>query len=368
MTTETDSVEGDQRRAEVFDALSHPTRILILKALSQEPLGFADLKKKLGIESSGHLQHHLNKLCGLAKTDEYGKYVLSDEGKDALLTVNIVEKTAKTESSLSRKVRHPKTDSVFKTAILALILALSFSLVLAAVDVASLSNQASSFKSNLRDKDQEIAQLNDAAAQRETAFCISRAVLTVKKPPAAPLLSMVEGEQTKIVLLSTRMGYFYGPNPLPAIEWPPGHPLLIDKVNGAILQSNGGLTYPDDNYTLRSNNMDNLTTYVIISIKIQNSYSQADYANTTESTSPETMLRDHNLKQLSLTVKLYALDDSLIRADFPNLDLNQTWTNTNSKNFTMGYGEVEEVMFYLIPASFDFDHYEIYVSSLRPIP
>ena len=84
-------VENDKQRAEVFDALGHPTRIVILKALSEGPLGFADLKKKTAIDSSGHLQHHLTKLNGLIKTDEYGKYCLSDQGKDALLTVQTVE-------------------------------------------------------------------------------------------------------------------------------------------------------------------------------------------------------------------------------------------------------------------------------------
>ena len=84
-------VEHDRQRAEVFDALGHPTRILILKVLSEGALGFAELKKKTAIESSGHLQHHLTKLNGLIKTDEYGKYCLSDQGKDALLTVRTVE-------------------------------------------------------------------------------------------------------------------------------------------------------------------------------------------------------------------------------------------------------------------------------------
>jgi DNA-binding HxlR family transcriptional regulator len=84
-------IETDRQRAEVFDALGHPTRILILKILSEGALGFADLKKKTGFDSSGHLQHHLTKLNGLIKTDEYGKYCLSDEGKDALLTVQTVE-------------------------------------------------------------------------------------------------------------------------------------------------------------------------------------------------------------------------------------------------------------------------------------
>ena len=80
-----DYTDKDREWAELFDALSHPTRIMILKALSEEPIGFADLKKKLDIESSGHLQHHLSKPGNLIKTDNYGKYTLSDQGKDALL-------------------------------------------------------------------------------------------------------------------------------------------------------------------------------------------------------------------------------------------------------------------------------------------
>jgi DNA-binding transcriptional ArsR family regulator len=84
-------MDTDRQRAEVFDALGHPTRLLILKVLSEGAVGFADLKKKTGIESSGHLQHHLTKLNGLIHTDEYGKYCLSDEGKDALITVQTVE-------------------------------------------------------------------------------------------------------------------------------------------------------------------------------------------------------------------------------------------------------------------------------------
>ncbi len=95
-------VANDRQRAEVFDALGHPTRIGILKALSEGPLGFADLKKKTSIDSSGHLQHHLTKLNGLIKTDEYGKYCLSDQGKDALITVQTVE-NASPKSIISEK-------------------------------------------------------------------------------------------------------------------------------------------------------------------------------------------------------------------------------------------------------------------------
>lgn len=105
-----EDVEGDQHRAEVFDALSHPTRITILKALGEGTLGFADLKKKTGIESSGHLQHHLSKLGPLVKTNEYGNYYLSDQGRDALLTVQMVENAAVSDGDKGRN--RPRTKSL----------------------------------------------------------------------------------------------------------------------------------------------------------------------------------------------------------------------------------------------------------------
>jgi DNA-binding HxlR family transcriptional regulator len=98
-------IESDRQRAEVFDALGHPTRIAILKVLQEGAVGFAELKKKTAIESSGHLQHHLNKLDGLIKTDEYGKYCLSDQGKDALVTVQTVENASPTRETPGKTYR-----------------------------------------------------------------------------------------------------------------------------------------------------------------------------------------------------------------------------------------------------------------------
>ncbi|MCW4047114.1 MAG: PQQ-binding-like beta-propeller repeat protein [Candidatus Bathyarchaeota archaeon] len=122
----------DRQRAEVFDALGHPTRIAILKALSGNSMGFADLKKAVGIDSSGHLQHHLNKLNGLIKTDEHGKYCLSDQGKDALLTVQTVEKAAVSESK-EKEGKHATgavSNKTFKTVVvlLAILLVISSSI------------------------------------------------------------------------------------------------------------------------------------------------------------------------------------------------------------------------------------------------
>jgi DNA-binding transcriptional ArsR family regulator len=69
-------------RAELFEALGHPTRIKILELLSDSPMVFSDLKKALDIDSSGQLQFHLGKLHGLVKIVE-GNYALTDEGKEA---------------------------------------------------------------------------------------------------------------------------------------------------------------------------------------------------------------------------------------------------------------------------------------------
>ena len=106
-----ENVEEERQRAEVFDSLGHPTRIVILKALSEGPMGFADLKKRISVDSSGHLQHHLNKLNGLIKTDEQGKYCLSDQGRDALLTVQTVESA----SAPGERETEKNQSRVFKT-------------------------------------------------------------------------------------------------------------------------------------------------------------------------------------------------------------------------------------------------------------
>jgi DNA-binding HxlR family transcriptional regulator len=78
--------------AELFEAISHPERIKILKILSKQPSSFAALKRQLGIESSGNLDYHLKKL-GLLVTvrKEDGLYGLTDAGKEALLSVEAIE-------------------------------------------------------------------------------------------------------------------------------------------------------------------------------------------------------------------------------------------------------------------------------------
>ncbi|HDD63868.1 MAG TPA: ArsR family transcriptional regulator [Thermoprotei archaeon] len=76
----------------LFDAISHPLRIKILEELSRKPMGFAELKRKLGITSSGKLDFHLKKLNGLVTVNSYGKYTLTSRGYAALQAVNVAKR------------------------------------------------------------------------------------------------------------------------------------------------------------------------------------------------------------------------------------------------------------------------------------
>ena len=79
----------DASRAELFEALGHPVRVKILRTLDQRPMGFAELKKAAGIDSSGHLQFHLGKLSGLVETTSEGSYALTDDGREAIRVLTL---------------------------------------------------------------------------------------------------------------------------------------------------------------------------------------------------------------------------------------------------------------------------------------
>ena len=85
--------EFNRTRAELFEAIGHQTRIRMLEAISQEPLTFSGLKKRVGIESSGHLSFHLEKLSGLIRSTPEGTYALTDDGREALRLIQTVHGT-----------------------------------------------------------------------------------------------------------------------------------------------------------------------------------------------------------------------------------------------------------------------------------
>ena len=71
---------------ELFEAVSHPMRIEIIKKLAEKPLCFADLKRYLKIDSSGLLDFHLKKLDDLITINDEGNYTLTDRGFAVLNT------------------------------------------------------------------------------------------------------------------------------------------------------------------------------------------------------------------------------------------------------------------------------------------
>ena len=77
---------------DLFDAISHPLRIEIHKELSKKPRRFAEIKRKLKIESSGLLDFHLKKLDDLITINKDGLYALTEKGFAALQAVEAANK------------------------------------------------------------------------------------------------------------------------------------------------------------------------------------------------------------------------------------------------------------------------------------
>ena len=75
---------------EVFEAISHPMRISILKELAKRPTRFADLKRNLKIKSGGQLDFHLRKMEAVVTTDKDGLYTLNAQGFAALRAIHVV--------------------------------------------------------------------------------------------------------------------------------------------------------------------------------------------------------------------------------------------------------------------------------------
>lgn len=101
------SASGQEKsRAELFDILGHPSRVSILEALGEEPLGFAGLKRKAGIASNGLLSFHLGKMGGLVCERPEGGYALTDQGEEALAIIEAVEKMRSRRLRIGRLRRY----------------------------------------------------------------------------------------------------------------------------------------------------------------------------------------------------------------------------------------------------------------------
>jgi len=101
---ETNDESFNASRAEIFEALGHPTRIRLLQCLAEKPLTFSELKRAAGLEGNGVLSFHLGKLGGLVRVTQEGSYALTDEGKEAL---RMVEASKNDESKPVSSSIHP---------------------------------------------------------------------------------------------------------------------------------------------------------------------------------------------------------------------------------------------------------------------
>ncbi len=117
--------EFDRTRAELFESIGHQTRIKILEAISQEPLTFSGLKKRMGIDSSGHLAFHLEKLSNLIKSTAEGTYALTDDGREALRLIEIAHETESTRMARGGGSRLISTLPLLLIAPIAMIAAIS---------------------------------------------------------------------------------------------------------------------------------------------------------------------------------------------------------------------------------------------------
>jgi DNA-binding HxlR family transcriptional regulator len=396
----TDDVEADKRRAEVFDALGHPTRIMILKALSEGPQGFADLKKKLGIDSSGHLQHHLGKLDGLVKTDDYGKYTLSDQGKDALVSVETVEKAAKSAPAQNGR-GHIRKTTALKVAVVALALLLVVGSVLATVEY----NQISSLQNSIKERDAVISQLNSTVDQLsgtidqrdtlimelDTALNLTQSRLSLSLPNGSQYLTTLpesnnQGNVTKIFLDSTAAWYHYGPSYPFDTPWFNGTGSSSFSSQRAFeLTNNRSIPLSFWGWTIGENGNYSYgavsgggvgeNPYLMIGVTVRNDYTSADAGNGSDPNAPigNSTSRYSSIYHVTtpyvsfvnLSVKLISQDGSAIPADEPGI---QSPTARGGQYFALGNGETKQVVFYLSPSSLNIGGFEIYVSYLSSVP
>jgi len=185
----------DSSRAELFEALGHPTRVKILRTLETKPMGFAELKREVGIESSGHLQFHLGKLNGLVSTDAEGSYILTDDGREAIRVLKAIP-TNSDQIPLVR--RAPKIRANWVVPLLAMLLIAVVILAGVAVyqqeQIAALNRNLSSDTVVIGGTRYYYEYLSPALVQNGTSFLFHGVVFTILQPPFWQIIPNTENE------------------------------------------------------------------------------------------------------------------------------------------------------------------------------
>jgi hypothetical protein len=230
------------------------------------------------------------------------------------------------------------------------------------VEYAALGNQMSSYQTKLSKQVSAIIQL-------DTALNFSQAMLNVKQPTASQYLTTLPGSNsggnpTKIFLLSTTIGYFYEPNPWP-LNATLRNALIVPLNSASVSLPDFGWQYAPGNYSWLFMGG---APYLMIGATVRNDYTSADAEIGAGSSSPIGNLRGVYLSYLSLTVKLYSQDGSIVQATNLNVTYAPNNTALGNQEFISESGATTQVIFYVSPANLNIDHYEIYVSYLSALP
>lgn len=122
----------------MYETLALPTRILILHALADRPMGFSEFKRVTNIESSGNLSFHLGKLGPLIKNTSEGDYGLMDEGKEAIRVLEVTELVNRQTRTSEGRVR-AQIGKKASAALLAFTIMLGISMIVTGTFLASQS-------------------------------------------------------------------------------------------------------------------------------------------------------------------------------------------------------------------------------------
>lgn len=219
--------DADGSKAELFETLSHPVRIKILERLQEGPLGFAELKRRTGLESSGHLQFHLGRLAAFVKTNSDGNYILTDDGKEALRLIAAVGSEKTQPGILRGPFALPKRKFA---AILVIVLLLGSIVSYESFTLYGQRSEIANLNSNISSLDENITSLKVAGQtvcnSTSEAFIF---FINLLANQTTVLQANIQTDQSLVATLQSTK--------------PSGYEEMIATLNGQIGQDNATINY-----------------------------------------------------------------------------------------------------------------------------